>query len=258
VSGKVTLKEDVVVGEIDGRPLHCDVFVPPEATEKATAVLLIHGGAWVMGDKSQLRGYGFLLGREGTVCVACEYRLATEAQWPAQLDDVNVALQWMHDNAEELGIDPQRIAVCGASSGAHLAMMAAASHDESADRPPIAAVISFYGPTRLRADSDMLKDSVLQLLGSDAKGDDFVGASPADQLSASYPPTLLMHSNQDELVPREQSIEFAEQLRALEVPVELALFDNVPHMFDADKRLGRLAANLAHTFLSRYVGSDNG
>jgi acetyl esterase/lipase len=251
-----------VFGTGGGRDLHCDVFVPPDAPARARGLLLVHGGAWVVGDKSQLRGYGFLLGREGTVCVASEYRLAKESQWPAQIHDVKAAIRWMRANADELGIDPERIAVCGASSGAHLALMAAGTADvpelegdggNSGTSSQVAAAVSFYGPTRLEPGGEMLKDSVAQLLGSDPGANVFEQASPAAHVSADYPPTMLMHSNQDELVPREQSITFAETLNALGVPVELHLFDNVPHMFDGSKRLGRQAALMVDSFLQRYL-----
>ncbi|MGI9324707.1 MAG: alpha/beta hydrolase fold domain-containing protein [Pseudomonadales bacterium] len=259
---KVILKEDVVFGTGGGSDLHCDVFIPPDTTAPARGLLLVHGGAWVVGDKSQLRGYGFLLGREGTVCVASEYRLAKNSQWPAQIHDVKAAIRWMRANADELGIDPERIAVCGASSGAHLALMAAGSGDRpelegsggnAAASSRVAAAVSFYGPTELEPGGEMLKDSVAQLLGTDPGPEVFKQASPVTYVTAGYPPTMLMHSNQDELVPREQSVAFAEALNRLGVPVELHLFDNVPHMFDGSKRLGRQAAYMVNSFLQRYL-----
>lgn len=266
-SGKVALAQDVVFGTGGGRDLHCDVFRPPENSGRARGLLLVHGGAWVVGDKSQLRGYGFLIGREGTVCVASEYRLAGESQWPAQLHDVKAALRWMRANADELGVDPDRIAICGASSGAHLALLAAGTADQpglegDGGNPGVSsrvsAAISFYGPTRLEPHSDMLKDSVDKLLGAGATEATFRQASPAEYASERFPPTMFLHSNQDELVPREQSVEFAEQLVSLGVPTELHVFDNVPHMFDGSKLLGRQAAAMVNSFLQRYLPDSNG
>jgi len=96
--------ETVQVGEVDGQALLADLYVPPEPN--GCGVLLVHGGAWVQGDREQLRGYGILLGRIGYTCLACEYRLAPGAQWPAQIDDVNTALRYFHQRAAGLGIDP--------------------------------------------------------------------------------------------------------------------------------------------------------
>src|SRR3954469_10716803 len=113
-----------------GRDLRCDVFRPPGDVANAPAVLLVHGGGWRSGDRSQLRGYGILLGREGYVCVASEYRLVQESPWPAQIEDVKTAIRWMRENAKQLGIDPSKIAVEGNSAGAHLALMAAGDPSE--------------------------------------------------------------------------------------------------------------------------------
>ena len=81
---RVTIEEDVVFGTGSGRDLKCDVYTPPGSPASAPAVLLVHGGSWRNGDRKQLRGYGILLGREGYLCVASEYRLSGEATWPAR------------------------------------------------------------------------------------------------------------------------------------------------------------------------------
>ena len=123
--GRVTIEEGVVVGKAGTRDLHADVFHPPGDVRDAPGVLLVHGGGWRGGDRTQLRGYGLLLGREGYVCVACEYRLNPEATWPDHIHDVKAALRWMRANAGQLGVDPSRIAIEGNSAGAHLALLAA-------------------------------------------------------------------------------------------------------------------------------------
>ena len=127
--GRVTIEEGVVFGTGGGRELKADVFVPPGDVKNAPAVLLVHGGAWREGDRTQLRGYGILLGRRGYVCVASEYRLVGESAWPAQIHDVKAALRWMRANATQLGIDPAKIAIEGNSAGAHLALLAAGTPD---------------------------------------------------------------------------------------------------------------------------------
>ncbi len=114
----VEIDEGVVYGQGAGsdgtaRDLCCDVYRPDGPEGPKPAVLLIHGGAWRQGDRTQLKGYGVLIGREGYVCVAPEYRLVPEAPWPAQIDDARTALRWLVDHADELGVDPQRIAVEG-------------------------------------------------------------------------------------------------------------------------------------------------
>ncbi len=104
--GRVTIEQGVVVGSGGGRELRADVFTPPPGASNGAGVLLVHGGGWRSGDRSQLRGYGILLGRIGYTCVTCEYRLVDEAKWPAQIHDVKAALRWMRASGDRLAIDP--------------------------------------------------------------------------------------------------------------------------------------------------------
>src|SRR5262245_41430606 len=124
-SGRVTVEQGVVVGRGGERDLLADVYTPPDGAANGVGVLLIHGGGWVQGDRSQLRGYGILLGRIGYTSVACEYRLAPASKWPAQIHDVKAALRWMRANAGSLNIDPAKIAVSGNSAGGHLSLIVA-------------------------------------------------------------------------------------------------------------------------------------
>ena len=127
--GRVELTEGVVYGHAGGRDLKANVFIPPGKPSNAPGVLMIHGGGWKNGSPDAVKGYGFLFGREGFVCVAPEYRLTGEAGWPAQIHDVKAALRWMHANAEQLGLDTSRIAVMGNSAGGHLALMLAGTQN---------------------------------------------------------------------------------------------------------------------------------
>ena len=124
-TGRVTIEEGVVFGTAGARDLKCDVYTPPGRPENAPAVLMVHGGSWRNGDRTQLRGYGILIGLEGYLCVCTEYRLLDEAAWPAQIHDVKAAIRWMRANSSRLGLDPERIVIEGNSAGGHLALLAA-------------------------------------------------------------------------------------------------------------------------------------
>ena len=258
--GRVTVRENVVVGRGGGRELQCDVYVPPNQERDAPAVLLVHGGSWVRGDRQQLRGYGILLARKGFVCVACEYRLSGEAIWPAQIYDVKTALRWMRANAEELGIDPERIAVSGNSAGGHLALMLAGTPHVAefegggghADQPThVAGVVAIYPPTRMAGDA--VRESVIALMGPDAQEDAFRAASPITYAAPDFPPTLLIHGNQDELVPVGDSFAMYRALIDAGAGADLHIYNGAPHAFDIVPELGRQCAELQAVFLDRHV-----
>ena len=153
----VTIKDDVLIGKAGDRDLLGDLFLPPENDPKKPAIVVIHGGGWMEGDKTQLRGYGILLSRMGFVCLCASYRLSQEAKWPSHIEDVKCAIRYLKANAEELGIDPDRIGVTGNSAGGHLALMCA-SNDSNLEGQggnqdfdsKIKAICAVYPPTLVR------------------------------------------------------------------------------------------------------------
>ncbi|HET6794622.1 MAG TPA: alpha/beta hydrolase [Acidimicrobiales bacterium] len=257
------VEEGVVVGSGGGRPLRADVFHPPGLEEPAPGVLLIHGGGWRSGDRSQLRGYGILLGRAGYVCVACEYRLVDESPWPAQIHDVKAALRWMRANADELHLDPDRVAVEGNSAGAHLALLSAGTAGlaelegdggNAGESTAVQAAIGFYTPT-LFGHRTIGRGALPLLALVQADGSDEVArlASPLSHVGPDYPPTLLIHGAGDELVPLAASQVMHEALTEAGAPVELHVYAGQPHGFDADPVYGRRCADDMLFFLERYL-----
>jgi acetyl esterase/lipase len=108
------------------------VLTPTDRSAPRPAVLWLHGGAMVTGTAHfEAQPAGRLVRDIGAVVVSPDYRLAPENPFPAALDDCMSALHWMRQHADELGIDADRIAVCGASSGGGLAAaVAQRSFDE--------------------------------------------------------------------------------------------------------------------------------
>ena len=269
--GRVTVEEGVVYGTAGagGRDLLCDVYRPPGDVSGAPAVVLVHGGSWRQGDRSQLRGYGILLGRAGYVCVAPEYRLLGEAPWPAAIEDVKAAIRWVRASAPSLGVDPNRIAIEGNSAGAHLALLAAGTpglaslegtggHEGVSSA--VAAVAAIYAPTLFFADGSARESGGLPFMVLAEQGDDAAAAlaSPVRQVSAGYPPTFLAHGTTDTTVPVSASVRMYEALVAAGVPVELHLYAEQPHAFDAQPKFGRQVAAEMLLFLDRYVPAASG
>lgn len=261
-SGRVTIEYDVIYGTGNGRDLKCNVYHPPQAGDRRPGLLLVHGGGWMSGDRSQLHGYGILIGRLGWVCVAPEYRLAGESKWPAQLHDVKAALRWMRANAERLGIDPEKIAVSGNSAGGHLSLMLAGTagipefegDGGNAGVPTdVAAAVAFYAPTQLYARNQPLSEELAFLFGRGYTEATARGASPIDYAGPAFPPAMLLTGNKDELVPEQASHNMYRALISAGGRAEMHVFDGAPHAFDAVPEFGRLCATMIALFLDRYV-----
>jgi len=262
--GRVSIKEGIVIGEGDGRSLEADVFLPPLEEKNRPAVLFIHGGGWIEGDRSQLRGYGILLARLGFVCMCNSYRLSNESIWPAQIQDVNCAIRYLRANATDLGLDPDRIGVSGNSAGGHLSLMAAAtnydqifegeggSNEVSSE---IKAVCAVYPPTTIRQLEMLnpLENAFLMLMGKEAKKEDYDKASPLNYVTEDYPPCMLIHGSTDSVVRLKDSTKFYEKLIEFNRPASLHIFSEEEHAFDGEPDYGRAIADLQALFFLKYL-----
>jgi len=249
----MAVENDVVYNKLDGRELKLDLY-RPEGGKVPTraAVVLVHGGGWIVGDRHMMEGLGAAFAAQGFLAAAVEYRLVREAAWPAQLDDVVAAVRWLADNAGRLGIDPNRIVVAGGSAGGHLALMAAAT---LRDKPRVAAVVSLFAASELAVDPQPAKGlfDATMLLGADASADKVRAASPLHQVTADFPPVFILHGSADWMIDPVASLRLYEKLSGLGVPAELHIVSGALHEFTGEPGMtGPMVSEIA-LFLSRTV-----
>ena len=238
------VKENLTYGPNERNEL--DLFLPKDEGEKLRpAVMVIHGGAWRSGDKKQLRMLAELFARRGYVAAAINYRLAPKYSYPAQLDDCQRAVRWLRKNAKEYKIDPKRFGAAGASAGGHLALLLGTRETRNDSDPElkgisskVQCVLSIFGPT------DFTDERYVQASRNPIHGKvliEFVGkpydeapnlwkeVSPLHHVSPDDAPTLIIHGDQDPLVPLEQSEKFAEALKKVKVEVQLVVIKGMGH-----------------------------
>ncbi len=264
MTGRVDIEDGVVFGTTGVRDLRADVFRPADHSDDLLpGVVFVHGGSWRTGDRTQLRGYGVLVGRHGYVGMASEYRLIPEATYPENLHDVKAAIRWMRANADELGVDPNRIAVHGNSAGGHLALLAAATGDH-ADlegdggnndvSSAVQACVAIYPPTLFDDEGWEVGARPSEALFENGSTPEIrEAASPLLRVHADFPPTFLVHGTADELVPPQASLQMYDALIAAGVSTELKMVADQPHAFDAEPTFGRQVANEIVHFLDRYL-----
>jgi sugar lactone lactonase YvrE/dienelactone hydrolase len=122
-------KYDVVYSKNGNRKLVADLFSSVKPQVNTPAVIVVHGGGWMKGDKTKFRALAIELAKRGYFTMAIEYRLGGEAQFPAAIHDCNAAVRYLRANADTLGIDPNRIGAVGGSAGGHLVGLMATGHD---------------------------------------------------------------------------------------------------------------------------------
>lgn len=226
-----------------GSPVLMDVLIPAQVSRTPTpAVLWIHGGGWEAGDKNAHANAEFLA-KGGFVAATLSYRLSDAAPFPAAVEDCKCAIRYLRANASTYGIDPDSIGVAGSSAGGHLAELLATA-DGSAGlegnggwqqvSSRVQAAVSYFGVSDLTAQfpSDTVPVIVKFLRGTrDEKPDLYRKASPIHYVSKADPPLLLVHGENDEVVPFDQSMRMAEVYRRMGLPVDLIALKNAGHDF---------------------------
>lgn len=222
--------ENVEFAQIAGQTLRMDGYIP-DGPGPHPAAILVHGGAWVVGDKVRtVRPLFKPLADAKIAWFSIEYRLARGTNPEALIsleglaslasasDDVRSALAYVRAHASEFNIDPERIVLIGESAGAHLASMAALK--PGAEKPP-QAVVAFYSPSdleRLARTSPRIPEALRNMLkGSPIEALLLNGlrqVSPQTWIGKNAPPFLMIHGTADMLVPIEQSEIMCEALRA--------------------------------------------
>lgn len=202
-------------------PLHVDLALPNgQGDGPFPAVLCLHGGGWVGGDRKQMARTIETLAKRGYVAAAADYRLAPAHPFPACVEDCKAAVRWLRANAGTYRIDPDRVGVVGLSAGGHLACMLAVTgpgdgldgSGGNAERSSaVQAAVAFSAPTDLSDEGlwtpPTLKNNLVPLLGGPPreKADAYRKASPVAYSPARPAPLLLVHGGNDPVVPVRQA-----------------------------------------------------
>jgi len=211
------LRTDIEFAKAGDVSLTLDAFVP-SGTGPFPTCILVHGGGFTKGDKqSYIKPLFEPLSRSGFTWFTINYRLAPQHRWPACAGDVETAIRWVKEHAEEYKVDVSRIALIGESAGGHLVSYVGA---KLSDDTQVAAVVPFYAPHDLELQvrhRDMLGESMTALLGLAELNDDawkrLREASPGSFVHRNMPPYLLIHGDSDPVVPFEQSTRFQKRMK---------------------------------------------
>jgi acetyl esterase/lipase len=257
----VRRESDLAFGMGGGRVLKLDLAMPARGDGPFPAVVCVHGGGWVGGDRTQMATTITVLARCGYVAVSPDYRLAPADRFPAALEDCKAAVRWLRANAARYRINPNRIGAVGFSSGAHLACLLGVTEKEdglegsggnAGESSAVQAVVSFFGPTDLTHrfwTPVMETKNLLPLLGGtlEEKPDAYRRASPLAYIRRTSPPFLCIHGTRDRTVPAQQSQAFVERLQGAGAAARLLLVPDVGHGWSGEK-LWQSLGQMLHFF----------
>ena len=238
---------DVAYGSDDLQKM--DVYLPEGRTDTSTKIIImVHGGAWTEGDKGDFNDAVTVLQSQldNFALFNINYRLLTQANdtiwenmWPAQIDDVNNAFDYIVANAGEYHVNANEIVIAGASAGAHLALLEGYQHRTD---HRIKAVIDLFGPTDMKALYNSMANvvfrSYIQLFMSgtpETNPDNYYNASPLFFVSSNSPSTQIFHGTADPLVPISQSDSLNNRLTGAGVLHEYNVYPGEGHGWTGEK-----------------------
>lgn len=222
-----------------------DLFLPA-GKGPHPVVVAVPGGGWLRGGRGGLHDWGRHLSDQGMAVFVIDYRRSTNGRiFPENAEDVACAMRFVQDKAGSLGLDSGRIAVLGASAGAHLSSLVALS--DAFETPKLAALVAVYGvydlvdhwQADLVANAAPGADITERMMGCAPYEDQrrYFDASPIRHVSYARNTlaTLVIWGKEDlDVLPR-QSEHFAEALRQARFPVRTLPVPGAGHYWFSDQ-----------------------
>lgn len=233
--------------------LNAYFFFPPEfdhTTQKRPVIVFFHGGMWDISAPSQFIPHCHHFAARGMIAVTVEYRTKVKMNGgpEAAVEDAKTVVSFLRYHAKQMGIDPDRIVVCGAAAGAHAALCAALHPHEDLELPasrPQGMIL--FGPitqTNPRGGTgyELFSDP------KEAKKQSPMAHLPQKEL----PPCLIFHGELDRNVPLDQSVKFSKKYSRKKNKCDLIDFRGAGHTFfnfNSDERNYRITLRSADYFL---------
>ena len=235
---KIRIERGIVFASPDGVELKLNTY-RPSLEGKYPTLIILYGGAWREGTPDSYEQFSCYMAAQNYTVIAIDYRHAPQYKFPAQLEDVEMALQYIRDRAEDLSVDSDKMAIMGRSAGGHLAHLAAYKQDAI----PFKAVVNYYAPVDLT--EGYYDPPVPDPIGIHGVLENFLGGTPKEQpelyqqaspinyLRPDLPPSLLIYAGRDHLVQAKFGRGLYDKLRASD---NTAVYLEIPwaeHAFDA-------------------------
>lgn len=236
---KVRIERDIIFQKTPEKDLTLNLY-EPITHAWSPALVFVHGGAWTTGSAEFSNSRLIRMAQQGYVGIDVNYRLGNEKRYPAAVKDVNAAIKWLRENAEEYNVNTDKIAIMGSSAGAHLSSLVANATDipkfepEGFDPDTSSQVQAVIGQWGVYDFTTLIHESnVRQWLGGRMGKipEIYREASPINYVSEDSPPHFLMHGHNDHNVPIEQSYKMEQALEDHGVDVETWYPEGRPHVF---------------------------
>lgn len=233
------LLDEIYIRE-SGRNLRYDYLRSSEGG-LSPAVVCIHGGGWISGDKADTHPVAQFFAENGFAAFCPQYRLAPLHTYPAAVEDCQAFVAYLRANANDLQIHPEKIGAIGNSAGGYFAVMLAVRDAFiTGVHTRVNAAVDICGLTDLTHPNEkhpkISLDFISQYMGKPFEGNEelWLEASPLYHVDENASPLLIFHGMQDDVVLPEQSIRLHKALTSYGVKAELVIFENEWHSFSLE------------------------
>lgn len=268
-SGQDKPKPDEVIQykQIDDVELTLHLFKPEgwEAGDRRPAIVFFFGGGWVGGTPSQFYGQSDYLASRGMVAICADYRTRSKHETTPRecVKDGKSAIRYVRAHADELGVDPERIAAAGGSAGGHVAAATATvtkeGFDESSDDLTISCqpnALVLFNP---------VYDNSANGYGNDRVKEYWEDFSPMHNLTKETPPTIVYLGTEDKLIPVATAEEYKRRMDANQTRSDLHLYEGMAHGFfnrgeayqDTLRKTDEFLASLGYLEGEATLGDDD-
>lgn len=219
------------------------IFGESDPKAKKPAIVFFFGGGWNTGSPSQFEDQARHFAKRGMIAITADYRVKYRhgVQVVECVKDAKAAIAWVRENAQRLGIDPDKIASSGGSAGGHLAACTGTISGIGSDERPNAMIlfnpactlapIADWQPPKTQpgkraGDEDRTEDLSIKRLGVEAQV-----ISPAHHIGPHTPPTLILHGKEDTTVPYASVVAFESAMKQAGRPCKLVGYEGARHGF---------------------------
>lgn len=244
INKNVTVKKNIVYHKEGNRKLHLDLFMPKANKKFLPCIIIIHGGGWRSGHKEMEWALASNLASENFITATIEYRLSTEALYPASVFDIKHAVLFLKENSKKYNIDTNKIILMGQSAGGQLAALAGVTTGKKFEpsnkkfSTKVKAIIDIDGVLDMTTPSESGKDTIpskpsaaKMWLGFTykEKPELWVEASPLTYIGKDTPPILFINSSIPRFhAGRDEAIEI---MKKHNIYYEIHTIENTPHTF---------------------------
>ncbi len=237
----VKSKRNFVYNVIGTRQLLADIYYPKnKSKKKVPAVVMVFGGGWKSGDKTQNIPLAQQLALNGFVALTIEYRLSPEATYPAAVQDVKAAVRWLKANAKKYNVDTTKIATLGMSAGGQLAALVGTTNGLAKfegngsnlhHSSNVQAIVNIDGTLAFKHPESVEGKVAGEWLGGmyEERADNWEEAAPLNHVDKNTPPILFInssitrfHAGRDDMI---------KQLHSLNIYSEVHTLADTPHPF---------------------------